>query len=148
MKTSHVKGLVLAVAICSITSCLSTKTRYQKPANPYFIAHKIQGVYEFMPAIDADNPRILVLSPVLHDVTNTSYLITVDAVLVQRGQFFDDSSVRQWTALSVKDKAIHYPDGSLYGRFLNDEYTKIWIRNYSSDTDNENEWDSYYKKIK
>lgn len=148
MKTLHVKALVLAVAICSITSCLSTKTRYQKPANPYDIAHKIQGVYEFMPAMNADDPRILVLSPVLHDVTNTSYLLTIDAVLVQRGQFFDDSSVRQWTALSVKDKAIHYPDGSLYGRFLNDEYTKIWIRNYSSDTDNENEWDSYYKKIK
>lgn len=148
MKNLHVKALVLAVAICSITSCLSVKTRYQKPANPYDIAQKIQGVYEFMPAMNADDPRILVLSPVLHDVTNTSYLLTIDAVLVQRGQFFDDSSVRQWTALSVKDKAIHYPDGSLYGRFLNDEYTKIWIRNYSSDTDNENEWDSYYKKIK
>ena len=142
------KTLALALALCNITSCLSVKTHYRDTTNPYFIAQKIQGVYELMPAMNADDPRILVLSPILHNVTNTSYLLTIDAVLVQRGQFFDDSSVRQWTALSVKDKTIHYPDGSLYGRFLNDDFTKVWIRGYSLDTDNEIEWESYYKKIK
>ena len=130
------------------TSCLSIKTHYRDTTNPYDIALKIQGVYELIPAIDADNPRILVLSPILHITSNTSYLLTIDAVLVQRGQFFDNSSVRQWTALSVKDKTIYYSDGTIFGVFLSDDYSRLWVRDHSTDSDNDITWQSYFTKIK
>ena len=143
----HKKTLFFLV-LCNITSCITPKDIFSGTSNPYDIAHRIQGVYVLTPHEDASNSQILVLSPILRLSGDISYSLTVDAVLVQRGQFFDDSSVRQWTALSVKDKAIHYPDGSLYGQFLNDDYTKVWIRGYSLDTNNEIEWESYYKKIK
>ena len=142
------KRTLFFLVLCNITSCITTKDIFSETRNPYDIAHRIQGVYVLTPHEDASNSQILVLSPILRLSGDISYSLTVDAVLVQRGQFFDDSSVRQWTALSVKDKAIHYPDGSLYGQFLNDDYTKVWIRDYSLDTDNEIEWESYYKKIK
>ena len=120
-----------------------------KDVNIGMIAETIQGVYEFTPSEYADNSSVLVLSPIIQgspeDNPNILYL---DAVLIERGQFFDKSSVEQWTRLIIRDKSIHYSDGTIWGVFLSDDYSRLWVRDHSLDTDNEINWESYYKKIK
>lgn len=109
------------------------------------MADKIQGVYELTPCENASNSSILVLSSIIPD---DSHVLKVDAVLIERAQFFDESFVEQWTGLIIQDKTIHYPDGTIFGKFLSDDYSRLWVRGYSTDTNNEITWESYYVKIK
>lgn len=142
-----------ALAACLfMSSCKSLSHvthRAPKDVNIGTIAETIQGVYEFTPSEYAANSSVLVLSPIIQaspeDNPNILYL---DAVLIERGQFFDKGSVEQWTRLIIRDKSIHYSDGTIWGVFLSDDYSRLWVRDRSLDTDNEINWESYYKKIK
>lgn len=113
------------------------------------IAETIQGVYEFTPYEDASNSSVLVLSPIIQgSPEDNPSILYLDAVLIERGQFFDKSSVEQWTRLIIRDKSIHYPNGTIFGKFLSDDYSRLWVRGHSTDTNNEITWESYFKKIK
>ena len=120
-----------------------------KDVNIGFKAVNIQGVYELTGYEDAQDSSVLVLSPIIQgspeDDPNILYL---DAVLIERGQFFDSSSVEQWTRLIIRDKTIHYSDGTIFGVFLSDHYSRLWVRDHSTDSNNVITWESHFTKIK
>lgn len=117
-------------------------------ANLGIKAETIQGVYELTPHECAANPRVLVLSSIIDSSEDNTDILKVDAVLIYKGEFFDKGSVEQWSDLIIKDKTILYPDGTVFGKFLSGDYSELWVRGHSTDTDNESTWESYYKKIK
>ena len=142
-----------ALAACLfMSSCKSLSHvthRAPKDVNIGMIAETIQGVYEFTPSEYASNASVLVLSPIIQGSSeDNSNILCLDAVLIERGQFFDESSVEQWTRLIIRDKSIHYSDGTIWGVFLSDDYSRLWVRDHSTDSNNVITYESYYMKIK
>ena len=142
-----------ALAACLfMSSCKSLSHgahRAPEDVNIGFKAKTIQGVYEFTHYEDADASSVLVLSPVIQGSAEGGHdILMVDAVLIERGQFFDSSTVEQWTRLIIRDKTIHYSDGTIFGVFLSDDYSRLWVRDHSTDSNNVITWESHFTKIK
>ena len=115
---------------------------------PYRTAQQAQGVYVLMPREDAANPRVVILSPRISSTDDTAYALSLDVVLIERGDFFDQSTVTQWENLPLRGSTIYTPDGRLFGRFLDTRFTKLWLRGYSSDTDHESTWEAHFTKLR
>lgn len=115
--------------------------------SPYRTAEQAQGVYVLTPREDAANPRVAILSPRLTS-GDTAYTLTLDVVLIERGEFFDHSTVTQWENLPLRGNSIYTPDGRLFGRFLDARFTELWLRGYSSDTNNESTWETCFTKLR
>ena len=142
-----------ALAACLfMSSCKSLSHaihRAPKDVNIGTIAETIQGVYEFTPSEYAANSSVLVLSPIIQGSPEGDRdILMVDAVLIEREQFFDSSSIKQWTRLIIRDKTIHHSNGTIFGVFLSDDYSRLWVRDHSTDSNNVITWESYYMKIK
>lgn len=147
-----IKKFIAVLVVAVLCSCRSVDIITLRPPdddnfNPTHAAMKLQGVYVWTSAEDSSNPSVLVLSPTLNIPEKNAYMLRVDAVLVKRGAFFDKGDVKQWTDLPVGNKTIYYTNGTVFGKFLDDDYTKLWVRGHSTDSDNEREWESYYKKV-